>query len=350
MSETRLVAPEEEPEDSQITQTLRPRSLDECIGQDKVREHLRIAITAAKQREEPLDHTLFHGPPGLGKTTFANVLAIEMGVNIKVTAGPAIERPGDLAAILSNIRAHDILFIDEVHRLSHAVEEILYPAMEDFALDIVMGKGLAARSIRLSLPQFSLIGATTRLALISSPLRDRFGAHFHMEYYDLEAMRKIVERSAGILGVAIDEQGIDEIARRSRGTPRITNRLLRRIRDWAQVKGDGHITAAVAEDCLESLEIDGLGLDEVDRTILLTILEKFGGGPVGIDTLSAAIGDEAQTIEDVYEPYLMQLGFLAKTPRGRVVLAAAYAHLGLEVGEDADDCDEVDSDQPRLFG
>ena len=342
-SETRLVAPEEEPEDSQAAQSLRPRSLDECIGQDKVREHMRIAITAAQQRQEPLDHTLFHGPPGLGKTTFANVLATEMGVNIRVTAGPAIERPGDLAAILSNVRAHDILFIDEVHRLHRAVEEILYPAMEDFALDIVMGKGLAARSIRLSLPQFTLIGATTRLALVSSPLRDRFGAHFHMEYYDLDAMRKIVERSAGILGVRIDEEGIGEIAQRSRGTPRITNRLLRRTRDWAQVKGDGRITAALAGDCLESLEIDGLGLDALDRAILRTIIEKFGGGPVGIDTLAAAIGDEAQTIEDVYEPYLMQLGFLQKTPRGRVVLSAAYAHLGLAHDETADD------DQPRLF-
>ncbi len=343
MSETRIVAPEEGPEDGQAALSLRPRSLEECIGQDKVREHLRIAITAAQQRDEPLDHTLFHGPPGLGKTTFANVLATEMGVNIKVTAGPAIERPGDLAAILSNIRAHDILFIDEVHRLHRAVEEILYPAMEDFALDIVMGKGLAARSIRLSLPQFSLIGATTRLALVSSPLRDRFGAHFHMEYYDLEAMRKIVERSARILGVHVDEAGIREIAQRSRGTPRITNRLLRRIRDWAQVKGDGRITAALAGDCLESLEIDGLGLDAVDRTILRTIAEKFDGGPVGIDTLAAAIGDEAQTIEDVYEPYMMQLGFLAKTPRGRVVLNAAYQHLGIAGPEAADD------DQPRLF-
>ena len=342
MSETRIVAPEEEPEDSQAALSLRPRSLEECIGQDKVREHLRIAITAAQQRQEPLDHTLFHGPPGLGKTTFANVLATEMGVNIKVTAGPAIERPGDLAAILSNVRAHDILFIDEVHRLHRAVEEILYPAMEDFALDIVMGKGLAARSIRLSLPQFTLIGATTRLALVSSPLRDRFGAHFHMEYYDLEAMRRIVERSARILGVLIDDAGIREIAQRSRGTPRITNRLLRRIRDWAQVKGDGRITAALAGECLESLEIDGLGLDAVDRTILLTIAEKFGGGPVGIDTLAAAIGDEAQTIEDVYEPYMMQLGFLAKTPRGRVVLNAAYEHLGLASDESSDG-------QPRLF-
>jgi Holliday junction DNA helicase RuvB len=343
MTDSRVVAPQEEPEDVQAAQTLRPQSLEECIGQDKVREHLRIAITAAKQRQEPLDHTLFHGPPGLGKTTFANVLATEMGVNIKITAGPAIERPGDLAAILSNIRSHDILFIDEVHRLNRTVEEILYPAMEDFALDIIMGKGMAARSIRLSLPQFSLIGATTRLALMSSPLRDRFGAHFHMEYYDLVAMRKIVERSAGILGVAIDTGGISEIAHRSRGTPRITNRLLRRIRDWAQVKGDGSITASIAGDCLESLEIDGLGLDGVDRTILLTIMEKFGGGPVGIDTLSAAIGDEAQTIEDVYEPYLMQLGFLAKTPRGRVVLSAAYKHLGVEIDEPAD------SGQPRLF-
>lgn len=343
MTESRLVAPQEEPEDLQVARTLRPGSLDECIGQDKVREHLRIAITAAKQREEPLDHTLFHGPPGLGKTTFANVLATEMGVNIKVTAGPAIERPGDLAAILSNVRPHDILFIDEVHRLHRAVEEILYPAMEDFALDIVMGKGMAARSIRLALPQFTLIGATTRLALMSSPLRDRFGAHFHMEYYDAAAMRQIVARSARILDVAIDRAGVNEIAQRSRGTPRITNRLLRRIRDWAQVKGDGRITAALAEDCLASLEIDGLGLDAVDRTILLTIFEKFGGGPVGIDTLAAAIGDEAQTIEDVYEPYLMQLGFLAKTPRGRVTLAAAGAHLGIEVEEPAD------GGQPRLF-
>lgn len=343
MSDTRLVAPQEEPEDAQVAQSLRPRALDECIGQDKVREHLRIAITAAKQRQEPLDHTLFHGPPGLGKTTFANVLATEMGVNIRVTAGPAIERPGDLAAILSNIRAHDILFIDEVHRLHRAVEEILYPAMEDFALDIVMGKGMAARSIRLSLPYFTLLGATTRLALVSSPLRDRFGAHFHMEYYDIGAMRLIVERSAGILGVVIDEAGIDAIAQRSRGTPRITNRLLRRIRDWAQVKGDGQITASLAEDCMESLEIDVLGLDAVDRTILSTIIEKFSGGPVGIDTMAAAIGDEAQTLEDVYEPFLMQLGFLAKTPRGRVVLSAAYEHLGMLSPE------AVDDGQPRLF-
>jgi len=343
MQEQRLVTPREEPEDAQLIASLRPRRLSECIGQDKVREHLHIAIEAAKQRQEPLDHILFHGPPGLGKTTFATVLAAEMGVNIRITSGPAIERPGDLAAILSNVRAGDLVFIDEVHRLSHAVEEVLYPAMEDFALDIMVGKGMAARSIRLSLPPFTLVGATTRLAVVSSPLRDRFGVQFHMEFYGQDDMVRIVARSARILNVAADETGIQEIARRSRGTPRIANRLLRRVRDWAQVRGDGTITAEVARECLESLEIDFLGLDALDRKILRTIAEKFAGGPVGIDTLSAAIGEEPQTLEDVYEPYLMQVGFLAKTPRGRVVLERAYAHLGLRKPA------QTGPQQPSLF-
>jgi len=313
--------------------TLRPRRLDEYIGQDKVKNNLRILIDAARARQEAVDHVLLYGPPGLGKTTLAAIVAHEMGVNIRVTSGPAIERPGDLAAILTNLQKSDILFIDEIHRLGRVVEEVLYPAMEDFALDIIIGKGPAARSIRLKLPPFTLIGATTRIALMTSPLRDRFGVIYRLDFYDEAAMLAIVRRSARILGVPIDEAGATEIARRARGTPRIANRILRRVRDYAQVRADGIITVDVARQALALLDVDALGLDEIDRRVLRTIIEKFGGGPVGIETIAAAISEEADTIMDVYEPYLLQLGFLARTPRGRVATPAAYEHLGLKPPE-----------------
>jgi len=328
-----MVTPRRREEDAAMDATLRPRRLDEYIGQDKVKNNLRILIDAAKARQEAVDHVLLYGPPGLGKTTLAAIVAHEMGVNIRVTSGPAIERPGDLAAILTNLQKGDILFIDEIHRLGRIVEEVLYPAMEDFALDIIIGKGPAARSIRLKLPPFTLVGATTRIALMTSPLRDRFGVIYRLDFYDEAAMLAIVRRSARILDVPIDEAGATEIARRARGTPRIANRILRRVRDYAQVRADGVITVDVARQALALLDVDALGLDEIDRRVLRTIIEKFGGGPVGIETIAAAISEEADTIMDVYEPYLLQLGFLARTPRGRVATPAAYEHLGLKPPE-----------------
>jgi Holliday junction DNA helicase RuvB len=338
-SPNRLVNPQPQPDD-RLDQALRPKLLSDLIGQDRVKENLSILIAAARQRSEPLDHVLFYGPPGLGKTTLAHVLANEMGVNIKITAGPAIERPGDLAAILTNLRAGDVLFIDEVHRLGRAIEEVLYPAMEDFALDIIIGKGPSARSIRLKLPHFTIIGATTRLALVTAPLRARFGAVYRLNFYDLIAMQAIVNRAAGVLGVEIDPEGIDEIARRGRGTPRVALRLLRRVRDYAEVRADGVITRPVAQEALDLLDVDVLGLDDIDRRVLQTILEKYGGGPVGLGTIAASISEEPDTIMDVVEPYLLQLGFLDRTPQGRVATRRAYEHLGVPIPKE---------DQPRLL-
>ena len=309
-------------------QSLRPKSLREYIGQESVKQNLHISIEAALKRHEPLDHLLLYGPPGLGKTTLAGIIAAEMGQNIRITSGPAIERAGDLASILTNLADGDVLFIDEIHRLSHSVEEVLYPAMEDCALDIMIGKGPTARSIRLDLPRFTLVGATTRAGLLSAPLRDRFGILFRLEMYTPRELSSIVRRSAGIFGVEADDEGILEIARRSRGTPRIANRMLRRVRDYAQIRADGVITRSVAREALNMMDVDELGLDRLDRTMLTTVIDKFGGGPVGLETLSAMTGEDASTIEDVYEPYLMQLGFMMRTPRGRVVMPAAYDHLG----------------------
>lgn len=308
---------------------LRPQRLAEIIGQDRVRDNLKIIIEAAKARSEPVDHSLFYGPPGLGKTSLAYVIANEMNANIRVTAGPSIERAGDLAAILTHMKQNDILFIDEIHRLGRAVEEILYPAMEDFVLDIVIGKGPSAKNVRLNLPRFTVIGATTRLALLAGPLRDRFGVRFRLDFYDDKSMEYIVARAANMLKIEIEPDGNAEIARRSRGTPRIALRLLRRVRDYAQVEADGIITKQVADSALALLEIDHLGLDDIDRKLLATIIEKFGGGPVGLDTIAAAISEDSATIMDVYEPYLLQLGFLDRTPRGRVATPHAYAHLGI---------------------
>ncbi len=327
--EPRIISPRVRPEEAQLDQALRPQRLDDLIGQDRLRENLRILIEAARQRGEALDHVLFYGPPGLGKTTLAHIVAHEMGVPIRVTAGPAIERAGDLAAILSGLREKEVLFVDEIHRLARAVEEILYPAMEDFMLDIVVGKGPAARSIRLHLPRFTVVGATTRLALLTAPLRSRFGATFRVDYYDQAAMEAIVRRAAGVLGLTVDDAGVTEIARRGRGTPRVAIRLLKRVRDYAQVRYDGRVTGEVAREALELLEVDELGLDDLDRRVLRTIIEKFGGGPVGLDTIAAAVSEEADTVMDVIEPYLLQLGFLERTPRGRVATARAYEHLGI---------------------
>jgi len=337
----RLLSPRPVGEERAMEISLRPRRLDEYIGQERVKENLRIVIQAAKERGEALDHVLLYGPPGLGKTTLAHVIANEMGVNIKVTSGPAIERAGDLAAILTNLHKGDVLFIDEVHRLGRAVEEILYPAMEDFALDIIIGKGPGARSIRLRLPRFTIIGATTRPALMTSPLRSRFGIVYRLDFYDQAAMEAIVRRSARLLKVEIDEGGVMEIARRARGTPRVANRLLKRVRDYAQVEADGRITREVACQALALLEVDELGLEDMDRRVLRTIIEKFDGGPVGLETIAAALSEEADTIMDVVEPYLLQLGFLERTPRGRKATRRAYEHLGIPYPEGPE--------QPRLL-
>jgi Holliday junction DNA helicase RuvB len=324
----RLMNPQPQAED-RMDQALRPKMLDDLIGQDRVKENLGILIEAARQRSEPLDHVLFYGPPGLGKTTLAHILANEMSVNIKITSGPAIERPGDLAAILTNLRAGDVLFIDEVHRLGRVIEEVLYPAMEDFALDIVIGKGPSARSIRLKLPRFTVIGATTRLALVTAPLRARFGAVYRLDFYDIPAMHQIVARAARVLNVTADTDGVDEIAQRGRGTPRVALRLLRRVRDFAEVRADGVITRNVSREALDLLDVDPLGLDDMDRRVLRTIIENYRGGPVGLSTIAASISEEPDTVMDVVEPYLLQLGFLERTPQGRVATERAYQHLGL---------------------
>ena len=327
--ENRIMSTGYHAEDSDVEFSLRPKRLDEYVGQEKAKENLRIYIEAAKQRNDPLDHVLLYGPPGLGKTTLSNIIAAEMGVNIRITSGPAIEKQGDLAAILTNLSEGDILFIDEIHRLSRSVEEILYPAMEDYALDIIIGKGPAARSIRIDLPRFTLIGATTRAGQMTTPLRDRFGVILKLELYTPEELAAIVRRNAGILDMEITDDGAIEIASRSRGTPRIANRLLKRVRDFAQIKGDGRIDSDIANYALNRLEIDHLGLDNVDRRMLEAIIKNYDGGPVGLETLAATVGEEAITLEDMYEPYLMQLGFLSRTPRGRCVTRAAYEHLGI---------------------
>lgn len=329
--EDRIVTAHLMMEDQAVEYSLRPRYLAEYIGQAQVKDNLKIYIEAAKMRNEPLDHVLLYGPPGLGKTTLSNIIANELGVNIRTTSGPAIERPGDLAAILSNLQENDVLFIDEIHRLHRTVEEVLYPAMEDFALDFIIGKGPSARSVRLDLPKFTLIGATTRAGLLSAPLRDRFGVVSRLEFYTEDELSYIVTRTSEIFGVGMIGEASREIARRARGTPRIANRLLKRVRDHAQVRGDGIITDEVAKDALERIQVDPMGLDSVDHKMLRSMIQNYGGRPVGLDTIAASIGEESQTIEDVYEPYLMQIGFLQRTPRGRIVTAAAYRHLGLPV-------------------
>ncbi len=330
MEEERLISPElEDVQEEKMEKTLRPKTLDEYIGQNKVKENMKIYIEAAKKRGEPLDHVLLYGPPGLGKTTLANIISNEMNSNIKITSGPAIEKPGDLAALLTNLSEFEVLFIDEIHRLNKSVEEILYPALEDYTLDIIIGKGPSARSIRLDLPKFTLIGATTRAGALATPLRDRFGIVHHLEFYDTKDLTTIVKRSAKILDVEIDNESATEIARRSRGTPRIANRLLKRVRDYAAVLDNGNINLKVAKTALTKLEIDDMGLDNIDRKILETMILNYGGRPVGIETLASTIGEEVETLEDVYEPYLMQNGFLGRTPRGRIALPKAYEHLNL---------------------
>ncbi len=330
MDDYRLVTPHLRDEDQEIESSIRPRTLDEYIGQERVKENLRIFIEAARKRREPLDHVLLYGPPGLGKTTLAHIIANELGVQIRVTSGPAIERPGDLAALLTNLEDHDLLFIDEVHRLNRMVEEILYPAMEDFVLDIIIGKGANARSVRIDLPRFTLVGATTRAGALSAPLRDRFGIIHRLDFYEGADLKKIITRSARILQIEIEPEGAEVLARRARGTPRIANRLLKRVRDYAQVKADGVITRAVADEALNMLEVDEKGLDRVDRLLLETIIRKFDGGPVGVETLAAATQEAVETIEDVCEPFLLQIGYLQRTPRGRVATRLAWEHLGLK--------------------
>lgn len=331
--EKRVITTDMTEEDIRIEGNLRPQYLEDYIGQEKAKQNLKIYIEAAKQRKDSLDHVLFYGPPGLGKTTLAGIIANEMGVHMKVTSGPAIEKPGEMAAILNNLQEGDVLFVDEIHRLNRQVEEVLYPTMEDFAIDIMIGKGASARSIRLDLPHFTLVGATTRAGLLTAPLRDRFGVIHHLEFYTEEELQTIIQHSAKILGVEIDAKGAAEMAKRSRGTPRLANRLLKRVRDFAQVKYDGKITQEVASFALDLLEVDKYGLDQTDRYILQTIMQKFQGGPVGLDTLAAAIGEDSGTIEDVYEPYLIQHGFLNRTPRGRMATEHAYHHLGLDKPE-----------------